>query len=187
MANRFEYYLTTAPHGISSRLRLLVCRALGMRLGQGNRIEGGGRIRRFSQIELGSMNALAQGAWLWPADEEYSGTRIRIGSWNYFNRNLMLDACGLIEIGDRNMFGPDVYITDSNHGYGPGMAPAECPMERGVVRIGSRCWVGAKVVILSGVELGDGCVVGAGAVVTRDVEPGAVVAGVPARAIARYG
>jgi acetyltransferase-like isoleucine patch superfamily enzyme len=62
-----------------------------------------------------------------------------------------------------------------------GFSPGELPMDRGTVVIGNRCWVGAKAVILKGVQLGDGCVVAAGAVVTRSVEPGAVVAGVPAR------
>ncbi len=182
-----DYFLMTATRGLSSRLRLMVYRRLGMKMGTGNRMEGGGRVRRCPQIELGSNNALTQGAWLWPADEDHSGIRIRIGSGNYFNRNFMLDACGLIEIGDRNMFGPDVYITDSNHLFGRELAPADWPMERGSVRIGSRCWVGAKAVVLSNVELGDGCVVGAGAVVTRSVAPGAVVAGVPARTIDRHG
>ena len=95
----------------------------------------------------------------------------------------MLDACGLIEIGDQNMFGPDVYVTDSDHGFGSGLAPAEQPMNIGRVKIGNHCWIGAKAVILKNVELGDGCVVGAGSVVTRSVPPGAVVVGVPAKAI----
>jgi maltose O-acetyltransferase len=114
---------------------------------------------------------------------DYDGIRIRIGNRNYFNRNVMVDACGFIEIGDQNMFGPDVYITDSNHRHGPGLAPNEQPMEAGTVKIGNRCWIGAQVVILKDVELGDGCVVGAGAVVTKSVAPGAVVTGVPARAL----
>ena len=41
--------------------------------------------------------------------------------------------------------------------------------------------IGSGAVILGGVTIGAGALVGAGAVVTRDVEPGAVVAGVPAR------
>jgi acetyltransferase-like isoleucine patch superfamily enzyme len=146
-------------------------------------MEGGGRCRRLRQIQIGDYNAFTQGCWLWPEDTDCTETRIRIGSRNYFNRNVMLDACGRIEIGDENMFGPDVYITDSNHSFGNGVAPACLPMKKGRVRIGNRCWIGAKAVILMDVELGDGCVVGAGAVVTRSFPAGSIVAGVPARAV----
>jgi acetyltransferase-like isoleucine patch superfamily enzyme len=41
--------------------------------------------------------------------------------------------------------------------------------------------IGSGAVILCGVTIGERAIVGAGAVVTRDVPPGAVVAGVPAR------
>ena len=41
--------------------------------------------------------------------------------------------------------------------------------------------IGSGAVILGGVRIGSGALVGAGAVVTRDVSPGATVAGVPAR------
>jgi maltose O-acetyltransferase len=185
MQGLLEYLLLTASRGAASRVRILVYRALGMKLGSRNRFEGGGRVRRCSQIEIGSYNAFTEGAWLWPIAHEYDGIRIRIGNRNYFNRNLMLDACGLIEIGSENMFGPDVYITDSNHTSVDGRGPQELPMKRGTVRIGNRCWIGAKAVILKDVELGDGCVVAAGAVVTRSVAPGQVVAGVPARPVSR--
>jgi acetyltransferase-like isoleucine patch superfamily enzyme len=169
------------PRGAMSRLRLAVYRVLGMRQGKKNRMEGGGRVRRCSQIAIGDNNAFTQGCWLWPEDTDFAGIRIRIGNSNYFNRNIMIDACCSVEIGDRNMFGPDVYITDSNHQLRGGFSPSELPMDRGTVVIGNRCWIGAKAVILKGVLLGDGCVVAAGAVVTRSVGPGAVVAGVPAR------
>ena len=182
-----EQLLLRVPRGAFSRLRLMIYRALGMRQGRKNRMEGGGRVRRCNQISIGNYNAFTQGCWLWPEDTDFAGFRIRIGNFNYFNRNLMIDACGSVVIGDRNMFGPDVYIADSNHQYGTGLSPSEQPMDRGSVRIGNRCWIGAKVVILSGVELGDGCVVAAGAVVTRPVGPGQVVAGVPARPICKGG
>ena len=45
------------------------------------------------------------------------------------------------------------------------------------------CRVGARAVLLPGIEVGAEAFVGAGAVVTRDIAPGAVVVGVPARPV----
>lgn len=53
------------------------------------------------------------------------------------------------------------------------------------VTIGNDVWIGANVVILPGVNISDGAVIAAGAVVTKDVEPYAIVGGVPAKVI-RY-
>lgn len=53
------------------------------------------------------------------------------------------------------------------------------------VYIGNDVWIGANVAILPGVTIGDGAVLGAGAVITKDVEPYAIVGGVPAKLI-RY-
>jgi maltose O-acetyltransferase len=99
----------------------------------------------------------------------------------------MIDACGLVEIGNNNMFGPDVYITDSNHTFGTGLDPGSQPMLVGQVRIGNGCWIGAKAIILKDVVLGDHCVVGAGAVVTSSFPEGSVITGVPARSMSRAG
>jgi len=50
---------------------------------------------------------------------------------------------------------------------------------RTVVRAGAS--IGANATLLPGIEIGQGAMVGAGAVVTRDVPPGVVVTGNPAR------
>src|SRR4051812_4043951 len=110
MLRKLEPFLIRVPRGLTSRIRLFVYRMLGMRQGKRNRIESGGRCRRLSQIEIGSYNAFTQGCWLWPADTDGDAIRIRIGNGNYFNRNVMIDACGYVEIGDENMFGPDIFI-----------------------------------------------------------------------------
>src|SRR5438270_11567910 len=156
----FEGLLLNSSRGLISRFRIFFYRQLGLKAGKRNRFETA-RCRRLAQIEIGSYNAFNAGCSLWPENSDFNGIRIRIGDNNYFNRNVMIDACGYVEIGDENMFGPDIYITDSNHTFGSGVAPHTQPMQVGHVKIGNRCWIGAKAVILKDVELGDGCVVAA--------------------------
>jgi UDP-2-acetamido-3-amino-2,3-dideoxy-glucuronate N-acetyltransferase len=56
-------------------------------------------------------------------------------------------------------------------------------LEPTLVRRGAA--IGTAAVIMPGVTIGEDAIVGAGAVVTKDVPPGAVVAGVPARALSK--
>ena len=61
-------------------------------------------------------------------------------------------------------------------------------MTRGLrlhTRIGKHCFIGARSIVLPGIEIGDESIVGAGSVVTKDVPPRSIVAGNPARIIRR--
>lgn len=51
------------------------------------------------------------------------------------------------------------------------------------IRVEDNVFIGLRALILPGVTIGAGSIVGAGAVVARDVPPGSVVAGNPARVI----
>jgi phosphonate metabolism protein (transferase hexapeptide repeat family) len=51
------------------------------------------------------------------------------------------------------------------------------------VQIGHDAWIGHGAIIMPGISVGDGAVVAAGTIVTKNVEPYAIVAGVPARRI----
>ena len=53
----------------------------------------------------------------------------------------------------------------------------------GPIRVRDNCVIGLRAILMPGVAVGPDSIVGAGSVVTRDVPPGTVVAGVPARAL----
>jgi acetyltransferase-like isoleucine patch superfamily enzyme len=53
----------------------------------------------------------------------------------------------------------------------------------GTIRVLDNCVVGLRAILLPGVTVGPNSIVGAGSVVTRDVPPGTVAAGVPARVL----
>jgi maltose O-acetyltransferase len=55
------------------------------------------------------------------------------------------------------------------------------------IRIGDGVWIGGGAIVLPGVAIGDGCVVGAGSIVTRDLPPGSLAVGNPARIIRSLG
>ena len=51
------------------------------------------------------------------------------------------------------------------------------------VHIGQQCWIGMNSLVMKGVTIGDGSIIAAGSVVVKDVEPGMIVGGNPARPI----
>jgi len=74
--------------------------------------------------------------------------------------------------------GPNVVLTNAKYPLSPG---AKEQLAGPVVRRGAK--IGANVTLLPGVVIGENALVGAGSVVVRDVPPGAVVVGNPARVI----
>lgn len=55
----------------------------------------------------------------------------------------------------------------------------------GRVSIGDGVFLGARSMVVADIEVGDRSVVAAGAVVTRDVNSGAIVAGIPAKEVGK--
>lgn len=51
------------------------------------------------------------------------------------------------------------------------------------INIGNDVWIGARAIILDGINIGNGAVIAAGAIVTKDIPAYAIVAGVPAKII----
>lgn len=90
-----------------------------------------------------------------------------------------------VTIGDYTLLANDVSILGGDHYYRQSDIPMVFNGRAGVrpTTIGRDCWIGAHSIIMAGVTIGDGAIVAAGAVVTKDVEPYAIVGGVPAHKI----
>ena len=119
-----------------------------------------------------------------------NGERISIGDGAHIGERCSLwagESTGRIEIRDHALFGPDVYITASNYEIAPGQFVMDQPKVEEDVVIGRDVWLGARVIVVAGVQIGDGCVVGAGSVVTRDLSPGSIAVGAPARVVGQRG
>ena len=79
-------------------------------------------------------------------------------------------------------------ITCSNYDFDAGPGPVmNLPRREEDVVIGADTWLGVNVVVVAGVTIGDGAIVAASSVVTRDVPPGTLVAGSPARVLRSRG
>jgi len=112
------------------------------------------------------------------------GGAIHIARRVWLGPYVVIYGQGGVEIGEQTLISMHCTILSSNHGVPPlGKLIRDTPDELRPTKIGRDVWIGASAVILGGVSIGDGAVIAAGAVVNRDVEAGAVVAGVPARRI----
>jgi acetyltransferase-like isoleucine patch superfamily enzyme len=115
-----------------------------------------------------------------------NGERITLGRGVHVGERSCLwagNTGGRISLGDKALLGPEVYVTASNYDTAWGAPIMDQPTVEADVVIGAGVWLGVRAVVVAGVTIGEGAVVAAGAVVTKDVPPGAIAAGVPARVI----
>lgn len=110
------------------------------------------------------------------------GCNIKLGERVYANFNLCILDCGLVTVGDRVMFGPNVSIYAATHETDVQSRRDNIEYAKPVV-IGDDCWIGGHVVILPGVTIGKGCTIAAGAVVSRDIPDWSVAMGQPAKVV----
>lgn len=110
------------------------------------------------------------------------GATLEIGDRVYINHGCSIGAASYIRIGSNCNLGTQVQLMDSDwHRLEPERRH-ERPEPRPIV-LGENVWLGARVLVLSGVTIGDGSVVGAGSVVVSDIPPRSLAVGSPARVV----
>lgn len=145
-------------------------------MGQGATIQSGVVVRYPKNISLGDGSSLCRGIEI---SSERPDSICSVGKNSQIGRNVRLDFTGGLSIGNDVVISDRTVIFTHSHGTDPRSVPTKTPLS-----IGNGVWIGADTLIVEGVSaIGSGAVVAAGSVVTREVPPGTLVAGVPARVI----
>lgn len=108
--------------------------------------------------------------------------RLEIGDDSFVNNGTILSASHLIRIGNRVNIAPHCVLIDNDF---HGTADRNAAPKVGPIVLEDDVWLGTRVTVLRGVTIGRGSVIASGAVVTKDIPPGVLAGGVPARVIKR--
>jgi acetyltransferase-like isoleucine patch superfamily enzyme len=133
------------------------------------------------RLEVGEGVLFEPGVWITAPND----ARVRIGEGSFLNRNVMVASHTLVEIGAHCMLANGCFVSDAGHRFDDPQKPITWQgfESKGPTRIGENCWLGANVIVTSGVNIGERCVIGAGSVVTRDIPAFSIAAGAPAKVI----
>tara|TARA_B100000378_G_scaffold276221_1_gene273713 strand:+ start:1992 stop:2537 length:546 start_codon:yes stop_codon:yes gene_type:complete len=173
---------------LAFKIRLVYYNAIhGMIIKSHNtsKIESGLLIRKFTnygelRIELGKnsrikRNVIIQGSGFFILEEN-----------SYLSSYCVIGVNEKVKIGKNVMIADSVSIRDTDHVFTNIYEPMN---KQGIttspIIIEDDVWIGYGAVITKGVRIGKGAIIGANAVVTKNVEPYAIMGGVPAKLI-RY-
>ncbi len=139
----------------ASKLKCWLLRLFGARLGKGVVIKPQVRIKYPWRLSLGDHCWIGQEAWI--------------------------DNLADVQIGHHVCISQRVYICTGSHDY----RERSFDLITRSVQIHDGAWLGAGSLILAGNKIGANAIVAAGSVVTKDVGDAAIVAGNPAKPLAR--
>ena len=108
---------------------------------------------------------------------------IRVGANLAINHGVFLLARSGITIGDNVVLSANCMVIDARLSLDPHTPASNRDHDAAPITIEDGAWIGAGAIILAGVTIGKNAVVAAGSVVVKDVPPGAIVGGNPAKVL----
>lgn len=153
-----------------------------------NIVENKGKVK-LAGFSRGVKNVVFQGKNTVPDRCNFSG-KIKVGYATTFGYNNFVH--GTISIGKYCQLGADVAIHSTNHPIdylstyiNDNLFSGELKKlkETKEIIIGNDVWICHNALIVGDITIGNGAIIAAGAVVTKNVEPYAIVGGVPAKEI----
>lgn len=140
-------------------------------------------IKGKKNIQVGTDVTIRPDVQIWSG-----GGTVKIGKGSEIGERCRISIANSLEIGDKVLLSPNVYITDCDHEYRNIDIPV---IDQGIVQkgqkvsIGDGSYIGINSVIVGNVKIGKHCVIGANSVVTKDVPDYCVAVGSYARVIKR--
>jgi putative colanic acid biosynthesis acetyltransferase WcaF len=133
--------------------------------------------RRFWLRRFGA--ALADTSGTKPTTRIWHPWLFSIGRHSVVAEGVEIYNLGPVSVGDHTVISQNAYLCAGTHDH----TQPNLPLLRPPIRIGSGVWICAGAFIGPGVTIGDNAVVAACAVVVKDVPPGMIVGGNPAKVI----
>jgi putative colanic acid biosynthesis acetyltransferase WcaF len=118
---------------------------------------------------------------IYPTVRIFLPSQLEIGDWSAIGDGVNLYNLAGIRIGERVTISQGAHLCAGTHDF----RDPRMPLVRATIVIGDEAWLCADCFIGPQVSIGASAVIGARAVAMRDVAPGAVMAGNPARQVSQ--
>ena len=142
-------------------------------------------LRNGKGVEIGNGSSVSAYCNIFPREPGYDG-RFEMGEGSNIGDNTIIDTSDDVIIGNQVALGPfDIVYTHDHNYHSDTFAAWKGGVHTGKVVIEDGAWVGARVTLLPGVTIGKRAIVAAGSVVTKNVDPGDIVGGIPARSLVK--
>ena len=147
-----------------------------------NSIGGGYWCPRWLRVSLYSLMGNKIHSFRFNPGCFVGGNKLYVGKGSFISYGNFFDLSDYIIIGDNVHVAMRCTFITSSHELSGSEQRARAVIHS-PIQIGNGCWIGGNETILPGVSIGEGTVIAAGAVVTKDCEPNALYAGVPAKKV----